>query len=135
MERPPDPGNWDLDTSSTEDKINAYDAVASSHRYGIQPAIFLTHSFLQDHPILLEEGYLTVNGDRIPGLYAWTDKLLTVSITDAQWEKSGHGLEGGRHGNRTPGLATSFPTWLWWCARGYFTMLRTPSCRIRLAIL
>ena len=89
MERPPDPGNRDLDTSSTEDKINAYDAVASSHRDGIQPAIFLTHSFLQDHPILLEEGHLTVNWDRIPGLYARTDKLLMVSITDAQWEKWG----------------------------------------------
>ena len=45
--------------SSTEDKINAYDAIASSYQAGIQPAIFLTHSFLQDHPILLEEGYLT----------------------------------------------------------------------------
>ena len=89
IERPPDPGNWDLDTSSTEDKINAYDAVASSHWDRIQPAIFLTHSFLQDHPILLEEGYLTVNWDWIPGLYAWTDKLLMVSITDAQWEKWG----------------------------------------------
>ena len=30
-----------------------------------------------------------VNWDRIPGLYALTDKLLTVSITDAQWEKWG----------------------------------------------
>ena len=30
-----------------------------------------------------------VNWDRIPGLYARTDKLLTVSITDAQWEKWG----------------------------------------------
>ena len=88
-ERPPDPGNRDLDTSSTEDKINAYDAVASSYQAGIQPANFLTHSFLQDHPILLEEGYLMVNWDRIPGLYAQTDKLLTVSITDAQWEKWG----------------------------------------------
>ena len=39
-ERPPDPENWDLDTSSTEDKINAYDAVASSYQAGIQPAIF-----------------------------------------------------------------------------------------------
>ena len=77
-ERPPDPENRDLDMSSTEDKINAYDAVASSY-----------HSFLQDHPILLEEGYLTVNWDRIPGLYTLTDKLLTVSITDAQWEKWG----------------------------------------------
>ena len=86
-ERPPDLGNWDLDMSSTEDKINAYDAVASSYQAGIQPAIFLTHSFLQDHPIHLEEGYLTVNWDRIPGLYTQTDKLLTVSITDAQWEK------------------------------------------------
>ena len=50
---------------------------------------FLTHSFLQDHPILLEEGYLTENWDRISGLYNQTDKLLTVSITDAQWEKWG----------------------------------------------
>ena len=88
-ERPPDPGNRDLDTSSTEDKVNAYDAVASSYQAGIQPANFLTHSFLQDHPILLEEGYLTVNWDQIPGLYARTDKLLMVSITDAQWEKWG----------------------------------------------
>ena len=88
-ERPPDPENWGLDMSSTEDKINAYDAVARSYQAGIQPAIFLTHSFLQDHPILLEEGCLTVNWDRIPGLFAWTDKLLTVSITDAQWEKWG----------------------------------------------
>ena len=86
-ERPPDPGNRDLDTSSTEDKINAYDAMATLYQAGIQPAVFLTHSFLQDHPILLEEGYLTVNWDQISGLYAWTDKLLTVSITDAQWEK------------------------------------------------
>ena len=88
-ERPPDLGNRDLDRSSTEDKINAYDAVATSYQAGIQPAVFLTHSFLQDHPILLEEGYLTVNWDRIPGLYARTDKLLMVSITDAQWEKWG----------------------------------------------
>ena len=55
-ERLPDLGDRDLDKSSTEDKINAYDAVASSYQAGIQPAIFLTHSFLQDHRILLEEG-------------------------------------------------------------------------------
>ena len=110
-ERPPDPGNRDLDTSSTEDKINAYDAVASSYQAGIQPAIFLAHLFLQDHPILLEEGYLMVNWDRIPGLYAQTDKLLTVSITDAQWEK--WGWPGGwtawepdtRAGNFIPNMA------------------------------
>ena len=47
------------------------------------------HSFLQNHPILLEEGHLTVNWDRIPGLYWRTDKLLTVSVTDKQWEKWG----------------------------------------------
>ena len=88
-ERPPDPGNRDIDNSSTEDKIQAYDAVASSYQAGIQPAIFLTHSFLQDNPILLEEDCLTVNWDWIPGLYSWTYKLLMASITDAQWEKWG----------------------------------------------
>ena len=110
-ERPPDPGNRDLDMSSTEDKINAYDAMASLYQAGIQPANFLTHSFLQDHPLLLEEGYLTVNWDWIPGLYARTDKLLTVSITDAQWEK--RGWPGGwtawepdtRAGNFIPNMA------------------------------
>ena len=88
-EQLPDLGNRDLDTSSTEDKISAYDAMASSYQAGIQPAVFLTHSFLQDHPVLLDEGHLTVNWDRISGLYSRTDKLLMVSITDAQWEKWG----------------------------------------------
>ena len=32
---------------------------------------------------------MTVNWDWIPGLYHRTDKLLTVSITDKQWEKWG----------------------------------------------
>ena len=88
-EQLPDLGNWGLDTSSTEDKISAYDAMASSYQAGIQPAVFLTHSFLQDHPVLLEEGHLSVNWDQIPGLYFQTDKLLMVSITDARWEKWG----------------------------------------------
>ena len=30
-----------------------------------------------------------MNWDQIPSLYAWTDILLMVSITDAQWEKWG----------------------------------------------
>ena len=71
-ERPPDPGNRDLDMSSTEDKVKAYDAMASSYQARIQPAIFLTHSFLQDNPILLEEGYLTVNWT---GFQAYTPGL------------------------------------------------------------
>ena len=87
--QPPDLGNWDLDTSTTDDKINAVNAVADSFRAGIQPAVFLSHSFLQEHPILLEEGCLMVNWDRIPSLYRRTDKLLTVSVTDKQWEKWG----------------------------------------------
>ena len=62
-ERPPDPENRDLDTSSTDDKISAFEDVANSYQAGIQPAVFLTHSFLQKHPILLEEGCLTVNWD------------------------------------------------------------------------
>ena len=92
-ERLPDLGNRVLDTSSTEDKISAYDAMASSYQAGIQPAVFLTHSFLQDHPVHLQEGHLMVNWDWIPGLYSRTDKLLTVSITDAQWENWGRSGE------------------------------------------
>ena len=87
--QPPDPGNQDLDTDSTDDKINTFNEVVNSFRAGIQPAVFLTHSFLQKHPILLEEGCLTVNWDQIPSLYRRTDKLLMVSITDKQWEKWG----------------------------------------------
>ena len=87
--QPPDPGNRNLDTSTTDDKINAFDEVADSFCAGIQPAVFLSHSFLQKHPILLEEGCLLVNWDRIPGLYRRTNKLLTVSVTDKQWEKWG----------------------------------------------
>ena len=86
--RPPDPENQDFNTSSTDDKIRTYEAIANAYHAGTQPAIFLTHSFLQDNPILLEEGCLTVNWDRIPGLYLQTDQMLTVSIT-AQWDKWG----------------------------------------------
>ena len=64
--QPPDPGNRDPEADPTDDKINAYNEVVDSFRAGIQPAVFLTHSFLQKHPILLEEGCLTVNWDRIP---------------------------------------------------------------------
>ena len=87
--QPPDPGNWDLDTDMTDDKITAFEEVAEFFRAGTHPAIFLMHSFLQNYPILLEEDYLTVNWDRIPGLYRRTDKLLTISVTDKQWEKWG----------------------------------------------
>ena len=52
-----------------------------------------------------------MNWDWIPGLYAWTDKLRMVSITDAQWEK--WGWPGGwtaweldtRAGNFIPSMA------------------------------
>ena len=87
--QPPDPGNWDPEANSTDNKINAFNEVVDSFWAGIQLAVFLTHSFLQKHPILLEEGCLTVNWDRIPGLYRRTDKLLMVSVTDKQWEKWG----------------------------------------------
>ena len=88
-EQPPDSGDQDLNISSTDDKIWAYEAVANACHAGTQPAVFLTHGFLQDNPILLEEGCLSVNWDRIPGLYSRTDQMLTVSITDAQWDKWG----------------------------------------------
>ena len=68
--RPPDLEDWDLNTSSTDDKIRAYEAIANAYHARTQPAIFLTHSFLQDNPILLEEGCLSVNWDQIPGLYS-----------------------------------------------------------------
>ena len=87
--KPPDPEDRDLDSSTTDDKILAFGEVADSYQAGIQPAVFLTHSFPQKHPILLEDGCLTVDWDRIPGLYSRTDKLLMVSVTDTQWEKWG----------------------------------------------
>ena len=86
-ERPPDQEDRELNTSSTDDKIRAYKAVANVYHAGMQPTVFLTHSFLQDNPILLEEGCLSVNWNRIPRLYSRTDQMLTVSITDAQWDK------------------------------------------------
>ena len=88
-EQPPDLGNRDFDNSSTDDKIRAYEAIANAYQAGTQPVVFLTHSFLQDNPILLEEGCLSVNWDQIPRLYSRTDQMLTVSITDAQWDKWG----------------------------------------------
>ena len=88
-EQPPHLGNLDLDTSSTDDKIRAYEAVANSYQAGIQPAVFLTYAFLQKHPILLEEDCLSVNWDRIPGLYSQTNKPLTMSIVDALWDRWG----------------------------------------------
>ena len=88
-EQPPNPGNQDFDNSSTDDKIRAYEAIANVYQARTQPAVFLTHSFLQDNPILLEEGCLSVNWDRILGLYSRTDQMLRVSITDAQWDKWG----------------------------------------------
>ena len=88
-EQHPDSGDQDLNISSTDNKIWAYEAVANAYHAGTQPAVFLTHLFLQDNPILLEEGCLSVNWDRIPRLYSRTDQMLTVSITDAQWDKWG----------------------------------------------
>ena len=88
-EPPPDPEDRDFDTNSINDKIRAYEAIANAYHAGTQPAVFLTHRFLQDNPILLEEGCLSVNWDRIPGLYSRTDQMLMVSITEAQWDKWG----------------------------------------------
>ena len=88
-EQPPDLEGRHLNISSTDDKIRAYEAVANAYHAGMQLAVFLTHGFLQDNPILLEEGCLSMNWDQIPGLYSRTDQMLTVSITDSQWDKWG----------------------------------------------
>ena len=88
-DQPPDPGDRIEDINSTDDKIKAYKAVAGFYQDGVQPAVSLTHTFLQKHPILLEEDCLSVNWDWIPSLYSQTDQLLTVSISDAQWVEMG----------------------------------------------
>ena len=49
-EQTPDPGNRDFDNSSTDDKIQAYEAIANAYQTGTQPAIFLTHSFPTRQP-------------------------------------------------------------------------------------
>ena len=48
-ERPPDPENWDPTTTSTDDKIWAYEAVANAYHARTQPAVFLTQ-FLTRQP-------------------------------------------------------------------------------------
>ena len=53
-EQPPNSGDRDLNISSTDDKIRAYEAMANAYHAGTQPAVFLTDGFLQDNPILLE---------------------------------------------------------------------------------
>ena len=75
-EQPPDSEGQHLNISSTDDKIWAYEAMANAYHAGMQPAVFLTHGFLQDNPILLEEGCLSVNWDWIPGLYSRTCCIL-----------------------------------------------------------
>ena len=60
-EPPPDPEDRDFDINSINDKIRVYEAIANAYHAGTQPAVFLTHRFLQDNPILLEEGCLSVN--------------------------------------------------------------------------
>ena len=69
-EQPPDSLERELNISSTDDKIRAYEAMANAYHAGTQLAVFLTHRFLQDNPILLEEGCLLVTWDRIPRLYS-----------------------------------------------------------------
>ena len=84
-----------------------------------------------------------MNWDWIPGLYARTDKLLTVSITDAQWEK--WGWPGGwtawepdtRAGNFIPNMAVVVCKGVFYNAPdpqlqdkvGHFmTIARVPDC-------
>ena len=39
-EQPPDPEDQDLNTSSTDDKIQAYEAIANAYHARTQPAVF-----------------------------------------------------------------------------------------------
>ena len=76
-------------SDSTEEHTRDYEILANAYYEGQQPAITLSHAFLQVNPILLEEGVLKVNWGRIPGLYTRVNQLLTVVVSDSQWEKWG----------------------------------------------
>ena len=77
------------DSDTTQDRAKAYEVLVNVYYEGQQPAVTLSHAFLQANPILLEEGVLKINWNRIPGLYTRVNQMLTVVIPDKQWDKWG----------------------------------------------
>ena len=77
------------DSDTTQDRAKAYEVLVNAYYEGQQPAVTLSHAFLQANPILLEDGVLTVNWNRIPGLYTRVNQMLTVVVSDSQWDKWG----------------------------------------------
>ena len=76
-------------TDTTQDRAAAYEVLVNSYYEAQQPAVTLSHAFLQANPILLEEGVLKLNWNRIPGLYTRVNQMLTVVVPDGQWSKRG----------------------------------------------
>ena len=60
--------------------------------------VTLSHAFLQENPILLEEGVLRVNWNQIPSLYTQVNQMLTVGEVGSPWQLDnlGTGLSGNQ---------------------------------------
>ena len=93
-------------SDTTQDRAKAYEVLVNAYYEGQQPAVTLSHAFLEANPILLEEGVLKVNWNRIPGLYTRVNQLLTVVVSDSQWDK--WGAPGGWTVWEPDSLPTSF---------------------------
>ena len=93
-------------SDTTQDRAKAYEVLVNAYHDGQQLAVTLSHTFLQENPILLEEGVLRVNWNWIPGLYTRVNQMLTVVVPNDQWEK--WGAPGGWTIWEPDSLATSF---------------------------
>ena len=93
-------------SDTTQDRARAYEVLAKAYYDGQQPAVTLSHAFLQANPILLEEGVLKINWNRIPGLYTRVNQMLTAVIPTSQWDK--WGAPGGWTIWEPDSLSTSF---------------------------
>ena len=98
-------------SETTQDCAKAYEVLVNAYYEGQQPAVTLSHAFLEANPILLEEGVLKVNWNQIPGLYTRVNQMLTVVVSNSSGTSGGL-MVAGPSGSRTPSPTASYPTWL-----------------------
>ena len=80
---------WSSNSDTTQDHAKAYEVLANAYYEGQQLAVTLSHAFLQANPILLEEGVLKINWNRIPSLYTRVNQMLTIVVFQQPVEQVG----------------------------------------------